>query len=243
MKQIVINLLSNAVKFTQKGGITVKLKKRKNMLQVTVKDTGVGIKEEDSKKMFTEFCTISANQELNPNGTGLGLYLSKQFAQLMKATIAMKSKYGEGTKFTVRIPLAEEGMSEEEELEEGVNPSAIPEGVSKFVYHKLSTKETLQKSTADLAAMPAEESKGLCTVLIVDDNPINSLVIGEILSRYSLNVEKALNGKEAIELIEARKTPYSLIFMDVNMPIMGGIEVSNSINIGCKHTKEKNGWR
>jgi len=222
--------LSNAVKFTQEGGITVKLKNKDGMMQFSVKDTGIGIKREDLKKMFTEFCTISSHQELNPNGTGLGLYLSKKFAQLMNGTIALKSTYGKGSKFTVRIPLGEEALMEEE-LQEDIVPIEIPEGVSKHPYNKsLGVEKALKNSVyLKIASTTSEEEKGFGTVLIVDDNPMNSFVLGEMVNKHSLNVEKAFNGKEAIDLIREKKKNYSLILMDINMPIMSGPEVLSLI--------------
>ena len=82
----------------------VKSKNKNRRIQITVKDTGVGIKEENLLMMFKEFCSLEEHQKLNPNGTGLGLYLSKRFAKLMEGTIEVKSKYGKGTKFTVSLP-------------------------------------------------------------------------------------------------------------------------------------------
>lgn len=239
-----INLLSNAVKFTQEGGVTVRLKEKGNMVQITVKDTGIGIKPEDIDKMFTEFCTIPSHQRFNPNGTGLGLYLSKNFAQLMNGTITLKSTYGVGSKFVVRIPLSEEPPSEEEEeeMQEDVSPIMIPEGLSKFVFTKAMSKEELINNLEELKlpTSNSDESKNHGTVLIVDDNPMNSLVISKMLNRFSLNSEEALNGKEAVELVQTRKSPYCLILMDVNMPVMSGPEVLCIATLGCEHTEAGN---
>ena len=100
--------MSNAVKFTVNGGITIHIKKKSDFIHITIKDTGVGIKQEDLPKLFKEFCSLSNNQEMNPNGTGLGLYLCKKLALLMDGTISVRSIYGQGTKFTLKLPLAKE---------------------------------------------------------------------------------------------------------------------------------------
>jgi len=229
IKQIIINLLSNAVKFTQQGGITIKIKKKDEMIKITVRDTGIGVKEEDYTKMFTEFCTISSHQKLNPNGTGLGLYLSKKFAHLMNGNITMKSVYGVGTKFTVTVPLSHELILEDEKIQEDVHTERIPLGIT-AIYNK----ERLMESREELKLHTTytDSTKNQDTVLVVDDQPMNSQVIAKMLNRYSLNCETALNGKEAIKMVKGRKTPYSLILMDVNMPVMGGSEVFDMINIG-----------
>jgi signal transduction histidine kinase len=73
-------LLSNAIKFTLRGGITVKEKVKDNKVKITIEDTGVGIKNEDLPHIFDEFCCFTVHKNLNPNGTGLGLYLSRNLA-------------------------------------------------------------------------------------------------------------------------------------------------------------------
>lgn len=235
MKQIMINLLTNAVKFTQTGGVTVSIKKKEEIVRISIEDTGIGIKEEDHSKIFTEFCTINSHQELNPNGTGLGLYLCKKFVQLMNGSIKMKSVYGKGTKFTVKIPLSsEDDMPSRNIPKENLkttdcigtikNPFAIEQKHLKFSSDIVLTQERLRINNRN-------------TVLVVDDNPMNSFVICRMVNKYSFNSEKAVNGKEAIKLVQDNKNNYCLIFMDINMPIMSGPEVFFEIILGCTETQ------
>lgn len=200
IKQILVNFLTNAVKFTLKGGITIKYEVKDDRVHISVEDTGLGIKEEDMSKLFTEFCTIPTHQPLNLNGTGLGLYLSKSLAKLMNGDITVESTFGKGCKFTLKLPLNnthEEIINTEERL-------------------NTTTEETTQQRL----------TKETFNALIVDDNPISSFVIGEIIKRYSVDSDKALNGREAVNMIKNRLKSYSIIFMDINMPIMSGHEVN-----------------
>lgn len=233
--QIILNILSNAIKFTIKGGIVIKTKQRENNAFITIKDTGVGIKSEDIPKLFAEFCTISEHQPMNPNGTGLGLYLSRNLAQLMKGNITVKSVYGKGTKFTIQLPLDEECKDADKSISN--ENHSIKENIGLGV----DSNETIilsDNNMKPLITRRSENSTTLCsrslsdnfkekvTVLVVDDNVINSFVICKMLHNYSIKADKALNGKEAIELVKVHnEKPYALILMDINMPVMSGTEV------------------
>lgn len=213
MKQIVINLLSNAIKFTAKGGITLKAKAKQGAAQIAVKDTGIGIRSEDMSKLFSEFCTIREHQAINPNGTGLGLYLCKKFASLMNGSITVKSTYGKGTKFTLRLPLAEDCTLLLEE--------------SKDAIKKAVTYESKCNEGVDNTSYSESRSK---TILVVDDDSINLFVVSRLIRKHLINSDKALDGKQAIDLVKRRgfDNPYSLILMDMNMPVMSGPEVRTS---------------
>ena len=105
VKQILINLLSNAAKFTDKGEIKVECCQKEDFLQISVSDTGRGIKEEDIKFIFDEFKQISDIGENKPGGTGLGLAISKKMVEILGGKIWAKSEYGKGSKFTFSLPL------------------------------------------------------------------------------------------------------------------------------------------
>ena len=92
------------------GGITISAKTINGNLQISIKDTGIGIKKEDLPKLFTEFCCLAEHQNINPNGTGLGLYLSRKFAKLMNGSITVKSVYMKGTEFILEFPLNREKL-------------------------------------------------------------------------------------------------------------------------------------
>jgi signal transduction histidine kinase len=105
VKQIIINFVSNALKFTKKGGIEIKARRRNGRVRITVSDTGIGMKKEDIKKIFKQFSRIQARGETVVEGTGLGLYLSKKMAVLLKASVGAESVFGKGSSFYLDLPL------------------------------------------------------------------------------------------------------------------------------------------
>jgi len=107
INQILINLIGNAIKFTDKGKISIKVKKKNEMVKISVKDTGPGIREEDLKKLFKPFSQIIEPGK-NKEGSGLGLHLSKKLANLLGGDISVKSKFGKGTTFKLTLELKEE---------------------------------------------------------------------------------------------------------------------------------------
>jgi signal transduction histidine kinase len=107
INQILINLIGNAIKFTDKGKISIKVKSKNEMVKISVKDTGPGIREEDLKKLFKPFSQIIEPGKIK-EGSGLGLYLSKKLANLLGGDISVKSKIGKGTTFKLTLELKEE---------------------------------------------------------------------------------------------------------------------------------------
>lgn len=106
-KQILFNLLDNAVKFSKDTGgiVTVTTKKEGDLAKISVRDTGVGIREEDMNKLFSEFLHIESGLIRKPDGTGLGLAISKKLVEMCKGKIWAQSEFGEGSTFTFSIPL------------------------------------------------------------------------------------------------------------------------------------------
>jgi CheY-like chemotaxis protein len=240
IQQILLNLLGNAIKFTPIGSITLTVKAIDNnpevlpvlldgynLVEFSVRDTGIGIREEDLKKLFKLFgkLDMKENQNMNRTGVGLGLAISQNLAQRLLPTplggIKVESKYGEGSKFYFRVPLVDEidisaDLNERSYYEEVVTSS-------KNSSRKSSYERALIKKSIDL--MKSRELK----ILIVDDDPINQMVGRGYCDLAKVACELANNGKEALELIEvwARKKIYfDLIFMDCNMPVMNGFDAS-----------------
>ncbi|MEA2015154.1 MAG: ATP-binding protein [Actinomycetota bacterium] len=109
VRQIIMNFVSNALKFTEKGKIEIKAGRRKGRVKITVSDTGAGIKKEDIKKLFRQFSRIQTRGAPRVEGTGLGLYLSKKIAVLLKGKIGVESIFGKGSKFYLDLPLKYKG--------------------------------------------------------------------------------------------------------------------------------------
>ena len=107
LNQIVLNLLNNAIKFTERGRVEVRLARGiadgKPVVDISVEDTGVGIRDEDQPKLFEAFTQVDASARRGQEGTGLGLHLSQKLAGLLGGSISVRSEYGKGSTFTLRL--------------------------------------------------------------------------------------------------------------------------------------------
>lgn len=218
LRQILVNLLSNAVKYTPEGGIELNVSGEENYgilrLDMYVKDTGIGIKEEDLPKLFKKFSRIDLSKNGSIEGTGLGLSITKQLVELMNGTITVESEYGVGSTFTVRIPQKV--------------ASSTPIGDIKQTY--LDLRGEYERYHPRFEAPEAR-------ILIVDDLSINLLVIRKLLESTRMQIDTVTSGRVCLEKICERR--YDLILMDHMMPDMDGIEtlkamrtLENSLNDG-----------
>ena len=205
IRQIVLNFLTNAVKYTKEGQIDFiveqeKFSDEKIFLKFTVKDTGIGIKEEDVKKLFNDFERFDSSKNKNIEGTGLGLAITKRLVEMMNGKIDVQSVYGEGSTFTVTIPqkiTGEELLGKISEKIQNRNSSHAEEYKPPFI---------------------APDAK----ILIVDDNEMNLLVAVSLLKALKVQTETADSGMKCLRKISEKK--YDLILLDQMMPNMDGIE-------------------
>lgn len=202
IRQVLVNLLNNAVKYTQSGSVTLgisgRVDGRKAILDCSVSDTGIGIKEEDIQKLFKEFERIEEKRNRNIEGTGLGINITTQLLLLMGSRLQVESEYGKGSRFYFTL---------EQQIIDSTPIGNLEERIRK------QSKEYIYTST-----FTAPEAD----VLVVDDNLINLKVFVNLLKRTRLNVDVADRGREGLKLIE--KKHYDLIFLDHMMPEMDGIE-------------------
>ncbi|WP_029233049.1 hybrid sensor histidine kinase/response regulator [Butyrivibrio sp. VCB2006] len=206
IKQIVLNLLTNAVKYTESGGfaLTVSMEARTDDicdLRFSVKDTGIGVKEEDMEKLFTAYERLDEEKNSAIQGTGLGLDISRRFAELMGGKLWCESVYGEGSEFilTVKQRIVD----------------STPIGV--FIEHDTSANGPY---VPKFIAPDAD-------VLVVDDTPMNLSVIKGLLKATKIFVTTADSGEEAIEKI--KETDFNVVLLDHMMPGMDGIETLEKI--------------
>ena len=203
IEQILVNLIANAVKYTNEGYIRVSVTGEYvgdgYDLEVTVSDTGIGIKPEDIEHIFDSFTRADIRKNRHIEGTGLGLAITKKLCVIMGGNIKVSSRYGEGSVFTVRIP-------------QKIGDPTLVGSV------KLSKKTQKTKRKRYEASFTAPSAR----ILIVDDNEMNLEVFVSLLKDTQVRIDKALGGKEAIELSKANK--YDVIFMDHMMPTPDGIE-------------------
>ena len=214
VKQALNNLLSNAIKYTNEGTVTFSAAWKKTsaneaLLRFSVKDTGVGIRKEDTGKLFSCYSQLDVTAHRQIEGTGLGLEITKKLVEMMGGNITVESEYGKGSVFTVElIQGLEDSMPIGEETAKNLR---------NFCYSESEREIDIERSW-----MPFGK------VLVVDDMPVNLQVAIGLLEPYGLKVDIASSGKEAIELVKEKNSNgdggYNLIFMDQMMPEMDGIE-------------------
>ncbi|MCL2008167.1 MAG: ATP-binding protein [Treponema sp.] len=217
VKQIFNNLLSNAFKYTREGTIkfivsSTKLSDSEILMNATVSDTGIGIREEDIKKLFSEYNQVDTEANREIEGTGLGLAITKRLIDSMEGEISVESEYGKGTSFRVCI---KQGLKNDKVL----GPQLV-ENLRSFRYidHKQNSSSKLVRPDLSYAR-----------VLVVDDFPTNLDVASGLLRKYKMQVDCVLNGQAAINLIKAGEPVYDVIFMDHMMPEMDGIQATKLI--------------
>ncbi|NPE29047.1 response regulator [Methanococcoides sp. SA1] len=216
-KQILFNLISNAIKFTPEGGtIDISASIEGDKALFTVKDTGIGIAEENMSKLFQPFVQIDSAINRQYEGTGLGLALVKKFLELHNGNIWADSTLGKGTTFSFELPL--EYTNNKNDIENSIEEIG-----------------TIQKET--VLPMPAilepENSTGdEPLILVVEDDDASRELLEFTLVSEGYRVASAASGKEALELAN-RMDPFA-ITLDIMMPGMDGWDV-------IKHLKQENG--
>lgn len=200
--QILTNLLANAIKFTSHGGVEIiASQERKNRVRIEVRDTGIGLDEEEQKRLFKEFSQADNSTTRKYGGTGLGLSISKKLVELMQGEIWIESVKGEGSGFIFEIDLREfEDDSEISQLEETLVTDVAEE-------KKFSGKNAL----------------------LVEANAMNRFLISGALENASVNLDVANNSIEALEFINSKKRRYDIIFMDLQAPATKDFEAALEI--------------
>lgn len=206
LRQVLINLLNNAIKFTEEGGVNLfvyinsnqRIKGENINITFAVEDTGAGIADNDLGKVFEAFSQTEVGRN-SQEGTGLGLPISRKFVQLMGGDITIKSKLGEGSIFSFEI------------VAKVVNANDVEIEARSYSRHVVALKSGQQRYR----------------ILVVDDRPMNRLLLIKLLQPLGFEMKEAGNGKEAIEIWDDWK-PH-LIWMDMRMPVMDGYEATQHI--------------
>lgn len=201
IRQIIINLMNNAIKFTDNGMVRLSiavepLEDNQIRLNVSVKDTGQGIREEDLSKLFQSFSQVNCIQNHSKEGSGLGLAICKNLIALMGGNISVQSTFGEGSTFSFDL----------------VQKLVTEEDVAKYNRERIAEK-SFRASRAH--------------ILLVDDNEMNLTVALGLLEPLSMDIDTAVNGRDAIDKIKA--CHYDLVFMDHMMPVMDGLEATKEL--------------
>ena len=213
LKTILSNLINNAIKFTNEGGVTIGLEESDDdSINISVKDTGIGITQENQKVIFEEFRQVSEGLGRRFEGSGLGLTLVKKFVNLLKGDVFLTSEIGIGSEFKVYLPLSE----------------LLIENDNNIAIHTVKRTEFL----------PIREKKNLSMnkrILLVEDDVVNVSVI-KIMLKKEFILDIARNGEKAIEL--ASQNNYDLILMDINLGAgMNGLEVTKILKQMNKYAR------
>lgn len=211
IRQIINNFLSNAVKYTKEGEITLSisydsLATNQVMLSIAVRDTGIGIREEDMDKLFDSFTRIEESRNLNIEGTGLGLNLTKKLVNMMGGEIFAESVYGKGSCFTAKIP------------QTIVNPEPLGDFEKRY-------QQFIDASETKRQSFVAPNAK----ILVVDDVEMNLKVMNGLLKKTGMQIDTAQSGMACLECV--RKKQYDLILLDHMMPEMDGIETLQQMKL------------
>lgn len=223
-ERILFNLLSNAVKFTEAGSVAVALRRLPDdMVEILVSDTGVGIKTSELPNLFVRFRQLEGSSARRFEGTGLGLALVKEFAELMQGDVRVESVEGKGSTFSVKLKAQECKKVESAEAEGRGKRQPLP---------RFEPMKEYQRGVKS-ASEPAKSSKAL--VLVAEDNNELANYIHYLLKDFC-RVKLAANGKEALRILEEEEEEQpDLILSDVMMPEMDGLKL-------CQEVKSKEEW-
>ncbi len=204
ISQILLNLLTNAVKYTPEGTVTLEVRAEwmeedQIVLQMVVKDTGIGIKKEDISVLFSSFQRVDMQNTYKIEGTGLGLSISKQLVNLMDGEITVDSIYTKGSTFTVAI----------RQKVVDATPIADPE----LLAHDFGSERQPYRQLFEAA-----DAK----VLLVDDDDMNIKVVQKLLQETQVQITVAHSGRECLQL--AKREYFHVILLDYMMPGMSGTE-------------------
>ncbi|MGE4420985.1 MAG: PAS domain S-box protein [Pseudodesulfovibrio sp.] len=210
LRQILFNLAGNGLKFTQRGFVSITIScpgafhsSRKHLL-LTIRDTGPGIADDQLDKAFEVFGQIAQGYTKEHQGAGLGLPIVKRIVDLMGGTICVESVVGQGSSFYVSIPIEVHGKHDESGASE---PGSI-------------AGPHIRREHGDRMS-----------ILLVEDEACNSFAFSRLLSKEGYEVQTAANGKEALDAMRASR--YDLVLMDIQMPVMDGIEATQAIRSGA----------
>ncbi len=211
LKQIITNILTNAVKYTEEGSVTFSIGYEKIdnapddiLLNVSVLDTGIGIKPEDMKKLFSEFDRIDEERNRNVEGTGLGMSITLRLLQMMGSTLEVESVYELGSKFSFKL---KQKVVKWDELGDYAAAYKASLGTRKKYREKFRAPDA--------------------QVLVVDDTPMNLTVFESLLKQTAVKIDTAASGDEGLALSYDKK--YDIIFLDHMMPEKDGIETLHEL--------------
>ena len=204
LRQVVTNILTNAVKYTEEGSVTLKVSWEKTgdreiELSIGVRDTGMGIKEEDIEKLFQAFQRVDEERNRTIEGTGLGLNITQRLLELMGSRLEVVSRYGSGSVFFFKV------------RQEVLNWTPMGDYETAFRQHVCQQGQYRESFVAPEAR-----------ILVVDDTAMNLTVVQGLLKQTRVQIDTALSGFECLDKV--KKEAYDLVLLDHRMPGLDGVE-------------------
>ncbi len=209
LKQVLLNLLSNAIKYNRQGGtVYVESKEENGQLRINIKDTGIGLSEEQLQRLFVPFDRLGV-EKTKVEGTGIGLVIVKNLIEKMHGTISCESVVNKGSTFTISLPLAK-------------NNDEINE----------SSTEAGNEQNFDIQQHAGNR---LYSVLYIEDDITNILIVEQLLNlKKDIDLYTAETGKEGLQVL--RDHDIDLLLLDINLPDMSGLEISKQLRADDKTT-------
>jgi two-component system chemotaxis sensor kinase CheA len=221
-QQILKNLLSNAIKFTEEGVVTIAFRGETDGIAVAVSDTGIGIPANKQEMVFEAFRQADGTTSRKFGGTGLGLFISQEIADLLGGRITLHSKEGAGSTFTLWLPLTMPEKAVALPAYSEVAAAALPSASA-----AAAEDDEAQMGLEQRIEMAGAELKGK-KVLLVDDDMRNIFALTGVLESFGMHVVFAENGQEGLDML-ASHPDTDLILMDIMMPVMDGYEAIRAI--------------
>ncbi|QQS55364.1 MAG: response regulator [Candidatus Competibacteraceae bacterium] len=246
LRQILVNLTSNAIKFTERGKVVMRLRlldqdAARPRLRFEVQDTGIGIAPAACARIFEAFTQADASTTRHYGGTGLGLAIVRQLVQLMDGEIGVDSTPGVGSRFWFSLPLSQSVTSvrspwpAREDLR-GLRILLVGDNAAnREILRRRTTAWGLTSDQAENEARALTRSPRFTgRILVAEDNPVNQEMALAVLSMLGCQGEVVADGQEAVEAVA--RTPYDLILMDCQMPVLDGFAATAAIR-RWEHTR------
>jgi PAS domain S-box-containing protein len=219
LHQVIVNIMGNAFKFTEKGSVNLKVMSNDGQLVFSIKDTGIGIADEDINKIFEPFQQLDSKASRRFHGSGLGLAICHSLIDKMRGSLSVISQQGFGSTFIVKIPLTA-GNSASQQSIDGVSLTS--------------------KVSSITASIPAEyrDVKSFrrdINVLVAEDSETDMKLIKAYLDELTIDYKTVRNGQEALDLMSKEK--FNLLLLDIEMPVMDGIELVSRIRVNTELKK------
>ncbi len=205
LRQILINLVGNAIKFTEQGGVSVSLSAMPSRgsdtldLVLQVRDTGIGIAVDKQEVIFEAFSQADSSTTRQYGGTGLGLTITHRLIKLLGGNLHLESEPGQGSLFKITLPVRPAAEAD-------IPPAAVPSSTATANHEQRSMR-----------------------VLLVEDNPVNQQIALKLIQRWGHAVEIAVDGQQALDRLRAEPDAFDVVMMDLQMPVMGGLEATRLI--------------